>query len=98
MDKIYLGQDFPINVTMENIADLSGATDFKIHRRDPDGILKSDLNLSVVDLSQGKLVFLSVAKEFNMIGEWNCWTSYVNAQGLDKIGSPFTVEIHKPGT
>ena len=95
-DKIYLGQDFPITLKINE--NLTGATNLKLNRENPDGQLASQLNLNVVNAEAGETLFMSLDDEFNMIGEWTVWPTYTNAAGLSRIGNPSKIKINKPGT
>jgi hypothetical protein len=95
-DKIYLGQDFPITLKINE--NLAGATDLKLNREDPQGEAASQLNLTIINEEEGETFFMSTDNEFNMIGPWNVWPTYTNGDGLSRIGKPSQIYIHKPGT
>lgn len=94
-DKIYVGQDFNINMTIDD--NLVGATDLKMMIEDPDGVQITPVNLTVLNAAAGTVFFLSQNNEFNRAGNWIVWAEYTDSNNLDQIGSPQTIKIYKPG-
>jgi hypothetical protein len=95
MEKIYEGQDFPIEVIIND--NLTGATNLKLNVKRSEAILPQ-LTPTVVDATQGRIIYLASNNEFNVAGQYTIWVTYTDINGLDQVGQPFVITIFKQGT
>jgi hypothetical protein len=94
MGKIYVGQNYKVELTLEeNITD---AQSLKIMYKNPDGVV-SEWTASVVDALKGIIKYDVLAAANTMAGKFTVWAKITDVGGLIFIGQPSSYTIYKQG-
>lgn len=92
-DKVYINQIW--RLVLETEADLTGANEFLIRYKNPDGDI-DEFTASCDDESIGDIYYDIQTGEANIKGFWRFWTK-VNFSGGSVWGQPTEIEIFAEG-
>ena len=94
MGKIYVGQDYKVNITLNE--DITGSQSVKIAYKHNNGT-SGEWNAYIIDSLIGKIAYDVLADENKLSGDIKVWARVTDADGLYFPSTTATYTIHKEG-